>query len=192
MKRPHKYGGKTGPTPGSFALSKESAARRGLKRRRSLASRFWAQVSPEPTSGCWLWAGSLACDGYGKISVGGSSSRSHRNVPATHIALLIVGRPVSRGMFACHKCDNRACVNPDHLFVGSCRDNVRDALLKGRRLAVGNVGAANPKSKLSAGDIPEIRRLIAERVSAAKIGARFGVHAQSIHQIAWGITWRHV
>lgn len=96
---------------------------------KSLESRFWAFVHPEPNSGCWLWTGFLDRDGYGKIRLGGRDSPIK---PATHVSLSLYSTPVPEGCIACHRCDNPPCVNPDHLFVGTQLDNVYDCIVKGR------------------------------------------------------------
>ena len=82
---------------------------------------------PEPNSGCLLWLGAPTGQlGHGQIKIGG------KNRMASHVALELAGRPLPSGMFACHSCDNPACVNADHLFFGTQYDNVCDAIKKGR------------------------------------------------------------
>lgn len=93
----------------------------------TLEERFFAKVHPEPNTGCWLWAGSVNKDGYGRIRTG-----SKKTTGATHVSLQIVGVTIPPGMCACHKCDVPQCVNPDHLFIGTYKDNMQDAKRKGR------------------------------------------------------------
>jgi hypothetical protein len=92
-----------------------------------IASRFWSKV--DATGGidaCWPWTGVRIPSGYGQLW----SGKRHR--PATRIAVLLSGRDIPAGMIVCHTCDNPPCVNPDHLFVGTYSDNMRDMLAKGR------------------------------------------------------------
>ena len=89
-----------------------------------LDKRFWRSVD---TSGdCWLWTACLWPNGYGRISVKGRAVGTHR------VAYELAYGPIPTGMFVCHKCDVPACVNPDHLFLGTNTDNVRDMWAKGR------------------------------------------------------------
>lgn len=92
--------------------------------RRSLEDRFWSRVLR--TDECWLWLGHLSDGGYGRMSVGSKSRNAHR------VAWLIHhGDPGALDVL--HRCDNRQCVRPDHLFLGTAQDNVDDMIRKGRR-----------------------------------------------------------
>lgn len=93
---------------------------------RPLADRFWEKVDRRGPDECWPWMGVRTSNGYGQLWY----ARRHR--PATHIALALDGRPVPKGMAACHHCDNPPCLNPAHLFVGTNSDNMRDMVAKGR------------------------------------------------------------
>lgn len=96
--------------------------------RRSEAERFWEKVSPEPTSGCWLWAAAYTT-WYGTFM------RSNQRQENAHRVAweLHHGRKIPEGMLACHRCDNPGCVNPAHLFLGTYRDNEWDKIRKGRK-----------------------------------------------------------
>ena len=97
-------------------------------RGRKMIERFMSKVEPIPESGCWLWTGSTNDKGYGWTGLSGMPRLAHR------AAYTLLVAPIPEGMNVCHKCDVRSCVNPTHLFVGSQRDNIRDASAK-KRLA---------------------------------------------------------
>jgi hypothetical protein len=89
--------------------------------------RITARVSPEPNTGCWIWLGDRDSGGYGRLMVDGKRRSAHRF--AWEIAN---GRPAPADREVCHRCDNPSCVNPDHLYAGTSRDNKLDCLLRGR------------------------------------------------------------
>jgi len=81
---------------------------------------------PEPTSGCWLWTGPIGRHGYGKTKRSGKTIFSHR------LAWMVHRGPIPLGIFVLHRCDVPSRVNPNHLFLGTARDNTLDMLAKGR------------------------------------------------------------
>lgn len=129
------------------------------RRNRSFADRFWSKV--EKSDGCWTWMAALHESGYGIIGLGGRGAgvdRAHRVSWRMHFG------EIPKGMFVCHRCDNPKCVRPEHLFLGTAKDNSDDKWKKGRATPPPRLlGDANPKShagRLRRGDLVIVRDTI--------------------------------
>lgn len=145
--------------------------------------RFWEKV--EKTESCWNWIGSRNADGYGVLDIDGLNYRAHRFV------LEIEGGKIPSSIKVCHKCDNPICVNPDHLFLGSQADNVKDMRDKGRASDYfTKKGHEHPKAKFTEDEIRTIKQLAGEGISQRKIAERYGVAQQTISRIINGRRYR--
>ena len=146
--------------------------------------RFWGKV--RKTGSCWEWTGTMHYLGYGRFAMGRRSFYAHR------ISWELANGPIPRGMFALHKCDNRGCVRPDHLFLGSQRDNVRDAWAKKRAKVPDNAGERHGLAKLSEKEIKEIRTLNESGISQRELARRFNVSNGHICGIIQRKFWKHI
>jgi hypothetical protein len=144
-----------------------------------------ANYIPEPNSGCWLWLRSLNQDGYGSMSVRSRSDRTHR------VAWRSFKGVIPRGMCVCHRCDVRSCVNPDHLFLGTKRDNDADMRAKGRHSPLPSTrGERNARAKLGEGDVGEIRRRRRQGENWKILAREYGVSHKTIWKVNAGLSWK--
>jgi len=129
--------------------------------------RFQKKVEIMP-SGCHEWRSQIKRDGYGRFHHEGRSQSAHR------VAYQLYLGEIPDGKVVMHKCDNRICVNPDHLSVGSLQDNIKDMDIKQRR---------GTKSKLTYAQVEEIKEMAKDRFSQFVIAEAYGVHQTTISRI---------
>ncbi len=147
--------------------------------------RFMARVSAEPTDrGCLLWAGVIERkDGYGVLRV------DHKNMRAHRVSWMLSNGPIPPGAQIRHRCDNPPCVNPDHLLMGSPKDNTRDAMRRGRLAR----GEQSGNAKLTDDEVREIRRLHATTAHTHRsLAVAYGVSRGLIGHITRRRLWRHI
>jgi hypothetical protein len=162
------------------------------KKPNTIPDDFWNRI--EKTETCWLWRGGIMANGYGRLSVKRKTVKVHRLSWELHFG------PIPDGLHVCHKCDVRHCVNPDHLFLGTAGDNVRDCWSKGRGSSMHVThpelvarGEQNGLSKLITKDVIEIRRLYASGgVSQKTLGRQFGVDQGTVSAVVRRKTWKHI
>lgn len=155
-----------------------------VRPRGSLEDRFFAKI--QKTSSCWHWVGPIRPNGYGQIQEGGKGSR---NVSAHRLSYELHKGKIPDGMVVMHSCDNPACVNPDHLSVGTYKDNTHDMIAKGRKRTVAPKGTGNGKAKLNDDLVRYIRQ---SDKKAASIARELGLSENCIRGVLSGRTWSHV
>lgn len=149
--------------------------------------RLWERVQRADGDGCWEFIGSRQKFGHGLIGVNGRVVKAHR------LAWELTYGPIPDGMLVCHRCDNPPCCRPDHLFLGTARDNTQDAIVKNRRGAPPvRRGEQHPHRKLAGSDVVEIRRLLGLGSPQKDLAARFGIGAAQMSRIANGKQWKGV
>jgi hypothetical protein len=141
--------------------------------------RFWNKV--DQSGDCWEWMASKNHGGYGFFHYQGVCRLAHR------VSHILHGGDIPNGMSVCHRCDNPGCVNPNHLFIGTHLDNMRDMYSKGRRVAA--VGQQNGKTKLTDHQVIEIYNSTDTNIADAK---RHNICATVVSRIKSGQRWAYL
>ena len=148
-------------------------------------ARFWGNVERRGEGECWPWqAGKV--EGYGQIRFAGEKLGSHV------VAFRLVNGSVPDGLMVLHRCGNRACCNPAHLYAGNHSENTSDAVRHGTHKCNFGLGEGHIASKLSPAEVIEIRDRLVAGERQRVIAAEFGVAQDTISSIRLGKTWRHV
>jgi HNH endonuclease len=137
----------------------------------ALSERFSSSWEEDKQTGCWEWRGAKGTHGYGVINLG----RAGQGVRTAHrVSWELSHGPIDGGLHVLHRCDNRRCVNPDHLFLGTNQENIRDAARKGR----------HHRLKLKTVDVERIRDIrCTTNLSLREIGKHFGVTADTVRRV---------
>lgn len=162
--------------------------------RRRAQLRFWSKVDVRSSDECWLWTACVNGDGYGSFYFCRKAVGAH-----IMVYLLLYGR-IPRGKEVCHNCpggDNPACVNPQHLFLGSHKQNMHDSIAKGTFVSVRTqrnyqAGEQHHMAKLTVADVLEIRRRCKAGEQQKDIAKDYGIIQQAVSNIRWRKCWKHV
>lgn len=161
---------------GSFHLQEKTL--------RPISERFWEKV--QKTEGCWLWTASCDGAGYGQLSTG----QGRKIEKASRISWRLHFGEIPAGMNVLHRCDNPPCVRPDHLFLGTKKDNSQDMVAKGR--SPNRKGEQHPRCKLSDEQVIDIRRRFAAGEKQCDIADYFGINFRTVNLIVLNKTWTHL
>lgn len=156
----------------------EKGAVAGQKLKEKERVRFFTSLFVSPRTGCWIWFRTTDRDGYAMFFLQGKYRYAHR---LSH--LLFVGS-IGAGDHVCHRCDRPQCVNPDHLFLGTAKENAADRVRKGRQWS--NAGRHYTYTKLKLGDVAAVRN---GGGSHGEEAARLNVSPSHIYRIRRGLRW---
>jgi len=146
---------------------------------------FWSRVNVTDT--CWLWTGPKNADGYGQVRVKGRLTMVHRMM----YELACGGGKIPDGFVIRHSCHTPNCVRPDHLSIGTHKDNMQDMIKAGRQVkeAPYFVGEKHPGAKLTLAQVKVIRAKLAKGANQKDLAEKYGVARQTIGNIATGHRW---
>jgi hypothetical protein len=163
-------------------LRKTGTTDDGPRARASIENRFWKKV--HKTDCCWTWIGTRKPNQYGAIQSGGVGSKT---LLAHRVSYEIHKGKIPVGMVVMHSCDNPSCVNPEHLSLGTFKENTADMIAKGRKVSVPIHGEKNGKSRLNLTQVEYIKGC--DKTNAA-LARELNVSVNCIRSVRIGRTWK--
>lgn len=149
----------------------------------TIKERFLMQIHLTNKNKCWEWRG-YKQKGYGRFLLNGKKILAHR------ASFIIFFGKIKNGMYICHKCDNPSCVNPNHLYAGTPKQNALDSLYRNRNYM--KKGDLNPRAKLNSKVVKKIKYFLSLNERPIKLSKMFNISYSSIQNIKRGITWKHI
>jgi hypothetical protein len=160
-------------------------------------NKFWDRVPMGDPNECWDWPGARNQKGYGLFAVRTlpddyeRTGRTWTQLVASRVAYYLTHGDKFDGFYICHKCDNPSCVRPEHLFLGTAKENNKDMFDKGRN--PNQVGSSNGFAKLTEESVKEMRAIYAAGgISFSKLARMFSVTEMAAHNAVRKKTWKHV
>jgi hypothetical protein len=135
-------------------------------------------------SGCWFWTMEMSPNGYGHAWFQGRTELAHR------LSYMLAKGPIAAGLLVCHTCDNRQCVNPEHLWLGTQKENLQDAARKGRRKYC--PGEKNGHAKLTEQAVLFCRMVCGGEITQTYLAKHYGVAVSAISRAISGKRWKHL
>lgn len=144
----------------------------------AIQNNFWDNYEPIPECGCWIWTRSTCSKGYGQVWYDGKLIRAYR------LSWILSNGPIPNGMCVLHRCDTPLCINPQHLFLGTRKDNILDMCKKKRNVNL--FGVQHGMAKLTEQQVRAIRK---SNESLSCLSKRYGVVKSAIAKIKKGTAW---
>lgn len=141
-------------------------------------------------NGCWNWTASKNSGGYGNIGIGSRTNGGRKTAKAHRVSFYVFKGIDPKGFDVCHVCDNPSCINPEHLFLGTEKDNMQDMVRKGRQAHIPS--HLHGSAKLTDAAVLEAKKLREAGVSFYSMAKKYGVYRETIRKAVIGKTWKHL
>jgi hypothetical protein len=159
-----------------------------MRRQKTTAERFWEKVTRGPKDECWAWIGAVDPRGRGRFTIGSQSQNNKKVIFASRMSYELATGETAGELVVCHSCDNPNCVNPNHLFLGTQYDNIKDMFSKGRQRTIR--GHEHYRANLTDADVLAIRNAVG--ASHRELAKRYGISSSSVTRIRNRQQWAHV
>jgi hypothetical protein len=158
----------------------------------SLIDRFKEKIDGPDKNGCMNWIGCFSNGRYGAFITGSRKDGTRKRYTSHRLSYELFVGEIPKGLCVLHKCDNTKCVNPEHLFLGTQRDNMKDMIQKGRDFHIVPFGSKHGNSKLNEEQVMEIRKKFSEGISVKSIAKIYKISDANVRLIINKKAWKHI